>query len=299
MALRVSEQSRLSNNISYLQIASTQMAKIQQQMGTGRRVNMPSDDAEGAALSLSYRNEILFETQMRRNIDNGSAFMNAGEAALSNATDLIQNARTLAVAGGNGTNSQSGLDGMATQVDQVLREMIQVANSNFGDAYLFAGQKNDQPAYTTVTDVSGNITAVNYQGDTGTLTRQISRQQIVDVNVVGSTAFGDVFQTLINLRDGLRAGDNTTASQQAGFLDTALNRVLAARADLGTRTNRFQQTEQQSLSKDTDLQKLRSGIEDIDISSAVVKLTSQQNQLQAALAAVGKTINMSLLNFLQ
>lgn len=297
MTLRVSEQSRLTNNIAYLQTASAQLARIQQQLATGRQVGAPSDDPEGAALSLSYRNAATFETQMRRNMDNGTAFMNAGEAALSSATDLIHNARTLAVAGATGTDSQAGLDGMATQVDQILQEMVQIGNSTFGQAYLFAGQKNDQPAYTTAG--GANITSVTYQGDTSSLTRQISTQQTVGVNVAGSTVFGDVFQTLVSLRDAMRSGDNATANQSIGLLDTALNRVLSARADLGARINRFQQTEQQSLSKDTELQKLRSGIEDIDISSAVVKMTSQQNQLQAALAAVGKTINMSLLNFLQ
>lgn len=297
MALRVSEQSRLTNNIAYLQTASAQLSKIQQQMATGRQVNVPSDDPEGTALSLSYRNEILFETQMRRNVDSGTAFMNAGEAALTSATELIQSARTLAVSGATGTNSQSGLNGMATQVDQILQEMVQIGNSTFGDAFLFAGQKSNQPAFTTVG--GANITAVNYQGDSGSMTRQISRQQTVDVNVDGAATFGDVFQTLASLRDAMRTGDTTTANQSIALLDGALNRVLSARAGLGARTTRLQQTQQQSLSKDTDLQKLRSGVEDIDLASATVKLTSQQNQFQAALAAVGKTINMSLLNFLQ
>lgn len=297
MTLRVSEQSRLSNNIAYLQTAAAQLSKVQQQLATNRQVSVPSDDPEGTALTLGYRDEILVEAQMRRNIDSGTAFMNAGEAALSSATELIHSARTLAVAGATGTNSQSGLDGMATQVDQILQEMVQIGNSTFGGAYIFAGQKSDQPAFATTGGT--NITAVTYQGDTGAMTRQISPQQTVNVNVDGTTAFGDVFQTLVSLRDAMKAGDSATANQSIAQMDTALNNVLSARADLGSKTTRFQQTQQQSLSKDTDLQKLRSGIEDIDIASATVKLTSQQNQFQAALAAVGKTINMSLLNFLQ
>ena len=188
MTLRVSEQSRLINNINYLQTASAQLAKIQQQLATGRQVGIASDDPEGTALSLSYRNEIAFESQMRRNIDNGMSFMNAGEAALANATQLIQSVRTLAVQGASGSTSQSGLNGMAVQVDQALQEMVQIGNSTFGDAYIFGGQKTDQPAYTT-TSVAGNITGVTYQGDTGNLTRQISQQQTVEVNAAGFEIF--------------------------------------------------------------------------------------------------------------
>jgi flagellar hook-associated protein 3 FlgL len=297
MGLRVTDQSRLTNHIAYLQNAADRLDKIQQQMSTGRRIQRASDDPEGASISLGYRREMLFEAQMRRNAESGTAFMNATESALSSATDILQRARELAVQGANGTNSQAGRDAMAIEVDQILQQMVQIGNSSFGGAYIFAGQKSDQPAF--ITAGGANITAVTYQGDTGGRTRRISKQETVDVNVIGSTTFGDVFQRLIDLRDALRSNSTAVVNQSIGYLDTDLNGILAARADIGSRINRFADTSQRSSAKDTDLQQLKSGIEDIDLSETVVKLTAQQNQLQAALGAIGRTMNMSLLDFLR
>jgi flagellar hook-associated protein 3 FlgL len=75
--------------------------------------------------------------------------------------------------------------------------------------------------------------------------------------------------------------------------------VTDARADLGARANRFDAAQNVSLQTDTDLQQLRSGIEDIDITDTIIQFTAAQNALEAALGAIGRTSNMSLLNFLR
>jgi flagellar hook-associated protein 3 FlgL len=296
MSIRVTEQSRLTDHVSYLQTAESQMNSIQQQLATGRKIDKPSDDPEGSSISMGYRRDITFETQMRRNIDGGVAFMNATESALSSATDVIHSARDLAVQGSNGTNSQSGRDAMATQIDQLLQQMVQISNSNFNGAYIFSGTKTNQPAF--VTSGSPTITAVTYQGDEGQRLRRISRQDTSAVNTTGTAAFGNVFQDLISLRDNLRAG-TPNVNDSIGNLDKDLDVVLNARAANGARTNAFTDASTRSEKTDTELQGLRSNIEDVDITQGIVELTAKQNQLQAALGAIGKTLNMSLLDFLR
>lgn len=297
MSIRVTEQSRLTDHVGFLQGAESQFNKIQQQLSTGHRVSVPSDDPEGTSISMSYRRDMVFEGQMRRNIEGGIAYMNASESALSSATDIIHRARELAVQGSNGTNSQSGLNAMAIEVDQLLQQMVQVANTNFGGAYIFAGQKTDQPAYTTTVGGTG-ITDVTYQGDLGQRIRRISRQDTSAVNVAGPTGFGGVFQDLITLRDNLRAG-SPNIKQSMSDLDKDLDTVLAARADIGARVNAFNDAASRSSSRDTDLQQLRANIEDVDVTEAIVTLTARQNQLQAALGAIGQTMNMTLMNYIR
>ncbi|MEO9255644.1 MAG: flagellar hook-associated protein FlgL [Tepidiformaceae bacterium] len=296
MSIRVTEQSRLTDHVSYLQTAESQMNLIQQQLSTGRKIDKPSDDPEGSSISMGYRRDITFETQMRRNIDGGVAFMNATESALSSATDVIHRTRELAVQGANGTNSQSGRDAMATEIDQLIQQMVQIGNSNFNGAYIFSGTKTDQPAFaTTGTPI---ITAVSYQGDQGQRLRRISRQDTSPVNTTGTAGFGNVFQDMITLRDNLRAGA-ANVNDSIGALDKDLDTVLNARADNGARTNAFTDASTRSDKTDTELQGLRSNIEDVDVTQGIVELTAKQNQLQAALGAIGKTLNMSLLDFLR
>ena len=298
MTLRISDQSQLTNRIMYLQTAQSEMDKVQQQLSTGKRINHASDDPQGAAQALGYRQNIAFEAQMRRNIDSGVAFMNASEAALSSTTDALQRARELAVQGANGTNSQQGRDAMATEVDQLLQELVQIGNSNFNGAYIFAGNKSNAPAFTTTNNTGGSLGTVTYAGDTGQVLRQVSQQTTAAVNVPGSMAFGNAFQDLVTLRDNLRNNPGLVNGSIAA-LDGDLNTVLAARADIGSRTNMFQDVRARSVQADTNLQSLKSGVEEIDVSQTIVELTARSNQLQAALGAIGKTINLSLLNFIQ
>ncbi|HXU24847.1 MAG TPA: flagellar hook-associated protein FlgL [Tepidiformaceae bacterium] len=297
MTLRVSAQSQITNQISYLQTAQSQMDKVQEQLSTNRKINQASDDPQGAALALGYRQQIAFEAQMRRNIDGGVSFLNASDAALSSANDALQRVRELAVQGANGTNSQQGRDAMGVEVDQLLQEMVQIGNSNFNGTYLFAGNKTDAPPFTT-TSVNGQITGVAYAGDQGQRIRQISQQSSAAVNVTGTTAFGATFQDLIELRDNLKNNPDLV-NGSLSKIDSDLNTVLTARADVGSKTNMLQDVSARSLATDTNLQGLKSGIEEIDVSETVVQLTAKSNQLQAALGAIGKTINMSLLNYIQ
>ena len=295
--MRVTEQSRLSNQVEYLNTASERMERIQEQLASGKRIERASDDPSGAALALSHRKSIAFEAQMRRNMENGTAFLNATESALDGATELLQRARELSIQAANGTNGPSERVSIAAEMGQIVQGLAQIGNSNFGGAYIFSGFQTQTAAF----QVTGTPpTAIAYQGDAGQRTHRISTQDTVATNVVGSTAFGSIFTDLIALRDNL-SSNAPIATISAGIanIDSALDRVLNARADVGSRINRFESSKSRSEDTDTSLQDLRANIEDIDLGETIVKMTAQQNALQAALGAIGRNSNNTLLNFLR
>ena len=295
--MRLSEQSRLSNQIQYLQGASERSDRIQRQLSTNRRIEKASDDPTGAALAMQHRKNIAFEAQMRRNLDNGTAFLNVTESALDGACVLLQRVRELTVQASNGTLGAQEKANVGVEINQLIQQMAQVANTNFGGAYIFSGYQTQTPAY----QVTGNPpSAITWQGDNGQRTRQISAQDAVAVNVTGNSVFGSIFNDLITLRDNLNSNQPpTTINQSLSAIDAGLDRILNARADVGARVNRFEATKNRSEEQDTNLQELRANIEDIDIGETIIQFTAAQNALQAALGAIGKTSNMSLLNYLQ
>ena len=294
--MRLSEQSRTHNQVRYLSDATERADRVQRQLSTNRRIDRGSDDPTGAALAMQHRTNIAFESQMRRNLENGTAFLNVTESALNSATELLQRARELTVQGSTGTLGPNEKTSIATEMNQLIQQLAQVANTNFGGAYIFSGHQTQTAAY----QVAGNPpVAVTWQGDTGQRIRQVSAQDAVAVNVIGDQVFEDMFADLIALRDNLNANaPTTTINSSIADIDRALNSVLDARADVGARLNRFESTTSRSLDTDTNLQELRASIEDIDISETIIQFTAAQNALQAALGAIGKTANMSLLNYL-
>jgi flagellar hook-associated protein 3 FlgL len=294
--MRLSDQSRTHNQVRYLADATERADRVQRQLSTNRRIDRASDDPTGAALAMQHRKNISFEAQMRRNLENGTAFLNVTESALNSTTELLQRARELAVQGATGTLGPSEKVSIATEVNQIIQQLAQVANTNFGGAYIFSGHQTQTAAY----QVSGNPpVAVTWQGDAGQRIRQVSAQDAVAVNVIGDQVFGDMFTDLIALRDNLNSNAaTTTINGSIADIDQALNSVLNSRADVGARLNRFESTTNRSLDTDTNLQELRASIEDIDISETIIQFTAAQNALEAALGAIGKTANMTLLNYL-
>src|SRR5690606_37882941 len=185
-----------------------------------------SDDPTGAALAMQHRKNIAFESQMRRNLENGTAFLNVTESALNSATELLQRARELTVQGSTGTLGPNEKTSIATEMNQLIQQLAQVANTNFGGAYIFSGHQTQTAAY----QVAGNPpAAVTWQGDTGQRIRQVSAQDAVAVNVIGDQVFEDMFADLIDLRDNLNANaPTTTINSSIADIDRALNSVLDA-----------------------------------------------------------------------
>jgi flagellar hook-associated protein 3 FlgL len=216
---------------------------------------------------------------------------------MDSATELLQRARELTVQGATGTLGPNEKTNIASELNQIIQQLGQVANTNFGGAYIFSGHQTQTPAY----NVTGNPpVSATWQGDNGQGIRQISAQASVAVNVIGSDVFGGMFDDLITLRDNLNSNAPTTTINNAiADIDHALDRVLNARADVGARINRFEATTNRSLDANTNLQDLRASIEDIDITETIIQFTAAQNALEAALGAIGRTSNMTLLNFLR
>lgn len=296
--MRISSAQRLANNQEYLAHAQSRMDTIQQQLATGKKIQRASDDPAGSSLALQHRSNISYEAQMRRNIDSGLAFMNATESALLGATDTLQRARELTVQAASDTLGPTERQAIAAELNQLIRHLAQVGNTRFGDAHIFSGHATDVPAYT-LTDGPNGPASVTYNGDAGQRLRRISASDESAVNLPGSVAFGAIFDDLIALRDDLVNGvPGAAISARIATIDSGIDRVLTARADVGARINRFEAARAQSEVTSLDLQSLRSDIEDVDISAAIVELQGAELALQAAMGAIGRTNSMSLLNFL-
>jgi flagellar hook-associated protein 3 FlgL len=293
--------SRMSARGNALAMAQQRLDEIQQQLSTGRRIDRVSQDPSGGTLALEHRNTIGFESQMRRNLSSGLAFINASEAALDGVTESLQRMRELTVQAANDTLSTQERQNISIEVDQLTMHVVQMANTNFAGAYVFSGQKTDQPAYQVNYAIPGApATSFVYQGDTGLRVRRVSLNDTAAVNIPGSTVFGNLFNDLMGLRNDLSVGAPAQQLQVSiGKIDAGLKGVVDARASLGARANRFEAAMAFSARTDVELQDLRSNLEDVDIPTAVTKFSGAQAALQAALGAIGRTSSMSLLDFLR
>lgn len=268
------------------------LQKVHDQLTSGRRIQRPSDDPPGATKALSLRSALQLNEQYLRTIDLSKSWLDTSEAALSTLTDVVQRSRELAIQGANDTLTAVDRAASAKELDQLVGSALAAANTQQLGSYLFSGTK------ITTSPFSLAGSTVTYNGNTGLMQREIGPGLTVPVNVTGDQLTSSL-QTLVDLRDAFNTGTSAAVSAQLDPLDAALNQILKLRADVGARINRFDFTDQRLQDIQLSLTALLSGVQDVDTAETASKFAQEQTAYQAALAAGGKAIQPSLMDFLR
>ncbi|WP_267223445.1 flagellar hook-associated protein FlgL [Dyella silvae] len=158
---------RLSTSWMYQQSLSSMLnqqstlANTQNQVSTGKRINVASDDPAGAGQVVSLNHVIASNSQYSSNIDSATTRLNTEVSTLSSANSVLDTARTLALQAVNGTLSSSDRASIASQLSQIRDQMVQLANTtdSNGNA-LFAGTST-----TTTPFQVGTNGVVSYVGN--------------------------------------------------------------------------------------------------------------------------------------
>ncbi|MBE3568892.1 MAG: flagellar hook-associated protein FlgL [Bacillales bacterium] len=287
-------QSMLSNNmLRNLSSSYDRLSKFQNQIYTGKKVNRPSDDPVVVMKGISYRTNLSEVQQYKRNFSEAYNWIENSDAALDNAGQALQRIRELVVEASNDTYDASQRQAISAEIKQLRDHLAEVANTKFGDKYLFNG------ADTTTKPV--DLQANNGNGTFPTTTQpveiELSKGIYLPVNVPGEKVFGsDLFSDLKNLTDQLDQGNNP-----AGYLDKIdqhLDAVNNARADLGARQNRLEMMESRVDNQEVIATKVLSDNEDVDYEKAITDLTAQESVHRAALAVGARVLQPTLMDFL-
>lgn len=318
MITRVTQHMLVGRELSSIGTAGTRMAAAQEQMTTGRRINRPSDAPADTTVALKSRAGIGQNEQYQRNAQDGTAWLTTIDTTLGSVTSLVQRAYTLAVAGANtGSNTQTSENAYADEVDQIQKSVLSLANASYLGRPVFGGTTAGDAAYGQVSvpdpsDPTKTISQIGYVGDAGSVSRRVGDATVVRVDMQGSQVFGptatdspagdgtqSLFDHLQGLSDALRSSDSAGIQKAIGVLQTDMDRISAAQADEGARMKQLDTAT--SVSQDTTLalQKVKSDVEDVDVAEATITMQSMTAAYQAALMAVGKSTQQSLLDFLR
>jgi flagellar hook-associated protein 3 FlgL len=278
----------LRNNLERLE-------SIHNSITTGKQLSRPSDDPAAVARTLTYNNDIATGESYLRTMDSSLSWLNATDAALGEAGDLLQRARELAVQGANSPLSGSDMSAIGIEIDNLLKQMGVTGNASLRGQRLFAGEQIDADPFT-LTNVPPGYT---YTGDTGQMRREYDQGAFVTLNTPGQATFGPAITALMDLRDHLNAGDPTAVSNDLAAIDGAMDTFLSARAEVGAKTNRIEAAQGRQELLQVNLAELRSKSEDTDLVEAVSKFSVQETVYKASLQIGGKAIQPSLLDYLR
>jgi flagellar hook-associated protein 3 FlgL len=235
--------------------------------------------------------------QWQRNIAIAHTDLSVTESVLDRLTAVLSRAQELAIQADSSALDATGRAQIASEVENLLQEVMTLANTAHNGRRIFAGHQTQTVPF--VEDVPGHPTAIAYQGDGGEIVREIGNGERLVVNLGGEAVFGDVFEELISFRDALHANDQPAAGAMAATMGNLLDATLQHRGDVGARVRRLELAEQRLGSEDMRLRILIADLEEADITEEIVELQMREVAFQAALSATGRSLNLSLLDFLR
>jgi len=294
--MQINETQVVSDLLYSIGQSSQSIDKVQQQISTGKIVNTPSDDPVLAERLMSIQNQINQNNVYTQNTQYAASFLTQQSSALGSAVNLMTNIKTMILSAANDTNPQD-LQNYGTQLDQEINQLLDLANSKFGNKYIFGGtQTTSQPFFM---NASGTAVTVNPNGVGGALNLDVGFQISDQYNITGQEAFngGQMFSDLIAIRDELNSGTTPTQTD-IQTVDNDLNSLINTNAKAGSMINRFSLIQTQLGSQTQSLQTTQSNLGDTDVAAATIKLEEQQTALQAALQTGATVIQLSLANYL-
>ncbi len=171
------------------------MNQMSNKMGAQSRIKDLRDHPLAAARSTRFQSEAERLQRYEKNIEDVKSTISSQEGNLRSAMDILQRIRELGVEGANGTLDKAQMGYIGEEVDQLLGELLTIANSkDQGGNSLFAGtQPKTTPFRTTLGRVPGGsgdkVVSVDYLGNIGTSEAEITEGATVGVNLPGNVAF--------------------------------------------------------------------------------------------------------------
>ena len=183
--MRISTSWQFQQSLSTMLNQQSALANTQNQVTTGKRINVASDDPTGAAQALSLNHILASNAQYTSNIDAANTRLTTEGGALDSVTSLLDRARTLALNGINGSLAPSDRQNMATELTQIRDQLVQLANTtDTNGAALFAGTSTTTAPFTKNADGS-----VTYNGNDGQLNTAVGSSLQVPIGDAGSSVF--------------------------------------------------------------------------------------------------------------
>jgi flagellar hook-associated protein 3 FlgL len=279
------------------------LTQTEAELSSGKSINQPSDNPYGASVVLQLNSQLSALSSYSGNISDGTGWLNTASGALTNIQNMVATVRELVVEGATGTNNATSDLSAAAEVNQLIDQIKESANAQYDGSYVFSGT-----ATTTAPYQSGSTDT--YQGNSGTVTREIGPGSSMQINTDISGILGDgtgssdglLLSTLRQISSDLSSG--TPAAQTAlgttdlSALDGNLNTLEEAQANLGSLTNRLSiaSASVQSM-QSADTTEL-AGTQDANMAQLATTYTTESAAYQAALQSGAQIIQESLLTFL-
>ena len=131
------------------------MYQLDQDISTGKDVIVPSDAPGFMATILTSLRSTETLSQYSSNLESSDTWMSASESYMDSMLSRLGSALELAEQMSTGTYEDDQHESAAVEVENILLQLVSLANSNVEGSYIFAGSDTQAPAITTDLQAEG------------------------------------------------------------------------------------------------------------------------------------------------
>lgn len=312
--MRISTQMMYQQNMRGVTDAQTEWLKSGEQMSTGKRVLTPSDDpiaaAQAVVLSQAQAQNSQYATARgfaNQRVSLEDSVLGAVATAISGAQEKLVNAN-------NGTLNDTDRLALATDLQGIRDQIMNLANSSDGNGrYIFGGYKTDKPPFDTTTGT--------YNGGTNTVMQQVDSARSMVIGHTGIQIFESLtsnatpepdgspsenklfamldsaiaaLKTPVDNDDAAQALQTAAIEKSSRGLSNALDTVGTVRAEVGVQLNELKDLDSLGTDRALGQTEQMSNLVDVDITAAISSYVMKQAALQASYKAFSDMQGMSL-----
>lgn len=281
---------------------NTRLTKAERQVASGKKVESAADAPESIAALMSAESQLSRLKQTIANLGRFQTEVDAAEGALQEAVTLFDRVRTLGMTGASGIHTELTRKGIAGEIESIMQRMVGIANTQVDGRFVFAGNSDQTAPYSFDSAVSPPWSS--YQGMPATREAMHPTGVTFKISMDAESIFDDpeadvsVMQAMDNLRVALLANDEEAMQAALAPLAEVSAQLNSALTFYGNVQSQMTEAVNTGNKMNVRLKAEISGLEDADVTEAIVELQQLKFTQGAAIEVRAKIPRVSLFDYL-
>jgi flagellin len=311
MALTINTNSAASTASYYLSKNNTALQKSLTRLSSGSRINKPSDDAGGLAVSMKLNASISRLKGVNNNIQNAVSFLEVQDGVFQGAAGIITRMGELKALSQDVLKNSSDIANYNAEFKNLQVQLYQISQETFNGVSLFATtttatgpistifggstpaqadqEDNTVNIYTTEKGGGGSMVSINKASmlssvtfDASTAGNETGSVAWATTGLTGTVQANGTYDASFSFASVTSAGAKELAHVGTSFFTKALENIASLRAENGGSASRLNFSLEHANRTQTNLEKANGRIVDTDIAAESTRLAKFNILVQAS-----------------
>jgi flagellar hook-associated protein 3 FlgL len=240
MNTRIPDTGSSARTTARINMQRSRLSVLEERLASGKRINRPSDDPNGAEMVLNLKTSVKQLQQFQRNAQAVNLKLTSADDALSSYTTTLDRVKTLVSRGLSETSTPQTREAVAVELEAIRNSLMSLANTRSGDEYVFGGTRQNAPPFdpTTAAPAASAAVAQFVQIEPGAapIAAGVTAETVFADS--SSTIFADLTSAIAALRGtGDPAADKATLQNTMSRLTVYSDLASVAQAQIGANMN--------------------------------------------------------------